>query len=623
MKSTDRLQKTVMGIVQGAAGFLCSMVCIMGHYPLVPAFYAACSLLQENSFLLYIGMIAGIGWFMPLNMMVKYIVILVVTAIAIRFYTWANRNCGGFAAGVMTGAITMILNFSGQAFSAADRNEIVVGISEGIFVMGLTMLLHYALTMASELKASFRREVPDEVLPGEAPEGGGRMQAFATAVDGLSVAFARMGKEQESSFEENMSVLEREITGKLCASCDGCAICWSENHLSMSEKIKNLLHAVASHETKEEMIKNDYVSECSRYSNMVEEAVNAFGRMELNRAWYRRLLENRMVIAEQLDAMSELLEDFTKQERTLDEKSRLLLARISYEAKEKGLLVDDLHIYEDAGRRKYVRARVSSKWGGGIPSRNYLRALEKAMHLPMRLEMEAKSVLTKEPTCLTAYEDTSFYTMQGVAGKKKNGSPVTGDSFSLFEMDNGRYYVCLSDGMGSGEQASQESDLVVELMQKFMEAGFAKNTAIRMMNSAMVLKGEDNSYSTLDLAEIDLYSGMLELTKIGAAATFIKRGEKVERISSTSLPAGVDLNPEPESASYRLQNGDFLVMVTDGVLEYLHVKDPEAKLAELLGDMDTDNAGVLAKNLLDRVLMITGNYAMDDMTILTVGVWEK
>jgi stage II sporulation protein E len=64
-------------------------------------------------------------------------------------------------------------------------------------------------------------------------------------------------------------------------------------------------------------------------------------------------------------------------------------------------------------------------------------------------------------------------------------------------------------------------------------------------------------------------------------------------------------------------------MVTDGVLEYLHTKEPEAKLCEMIGDIDTDNAGILAKTLMDRVLLITGNYAMDDMTILTLGIWEK
>jgi stage II sporulation protein E len=623
METERTLQKIGKGLLQGAVGFFCSAPCLLGHYPLVPAYFAANCIEQEHSLLLYVGMLAGIGYFMSLNMIVKYVVILVASAIAIHFYQWANRKCSGWAAGIIAGFVTILISFSGQAFALSDREELILSVSEGVLAAGLTLLFHFAFTMLSELQFSFRRQQEDPVYE-ESPYGeGNRMLAFATAVDGLSLAFSGAGKEQEITLEENVGNLEREITGKFCAACDGCGVCWEQRNGLLAGRIHQLIRAVAEHKPKDELLKNAYVNDCPRYPVMVEEAVNAFGRMELNQAWYRRLMENRMVIAQQLDAMSGLLEDFTRQDRNLDSTSRVLLARIAFEVKERGLLTDELHIYEDGAGHRYVKARVSSKWGGGIPSRNYLKALEKAMHLSLRLEQDAKSVLTREPVYLTVYEDTAFYTMQGIAGKKKNGSSVSGDSFAMFGMDTGNYYVCLSDGMGSGTQASQESGMVVELMQKFLEAGFGKDTAIRMMNSAMVLKGEDNTFSTLDLAEVDLYSGMLELTKIGGAATFIKRGEKVECIQSASLPAGVTLNAEPESIRRQLEKGDFLVMVTDGVLEYLHTKDPELKLTDLIGDIDTDNAGVLAKTLLERVLLITGNYAMDDMTILTLGIWEK
>ncbi len=93
----------------------------------------------------------------------------------------------------------------------------------------------------------------------------------------------------------------------------------------------------------------------------------------------------------------------------------------------------------------------------------------------------------------------AFYALSGVASEKEEGSSVSGDNFSLFSMENGHYHVCVSDGMGSGNRLhSGKSDMVVELMQKFMEAGFPQETAIRMMNSAMVLQGDRESYSTLD-----------------------------------------------------------------------------------------------------------------------------
>ena len=193
----------------------------------------------------------------------------------------------------------------------------------------------------------------------------------------------------------------------------------------------------------------------------------------------------------------------------------------------------------------------------------------------------------------------------------------------MLSMDDGQYVVALSDGMGSGAEACQESEMVVELLDKFLEAGFRKETAIKMMNSAMVLQGENNKFSTLDLASIDLYSGKLALSKIGAAATFIKHKDGVEWIASSSLPAGAECEPALEQTERTLENGDFLVMVTDGVVEYLHVKEPEETLSGIIEEITTENAGVLAKSIMDRVMLFTGGHAKDDMTILVTGFWKK
>ena len=100
-------------------------------------------------------------------------------------------------------------------------------------------------------------------------------------------------------------------------------------------------------------------------------------------------------------------------------------------------------------------------------------------------------------------------------------------------------------------------------------------------------------------------------------------GEEVEIICDATLPAGADVHMEIESVKKQMGNGDFLVMVTDGVIEYLHVRNPKEILADIIGGIHTDNAGVLAETILEQVLMRTGGHAMDDMTVLVTGLWEK
>ena len=439
----------------------------------------------------------------------------------------------------------------------------------------------------------------------------------------LSNAFKSMDVKTENVGSRKIELLEQEITGRICACCEDCTVCWNENRFSLSDSIRRLVMAVSSHIPKEEICQSNYVQQCNQYGDMVNEAIEAVGRIELNEAWHRRLQENRLVIAGQLNAMSDLLRTWKDESRNCDESNKTKIARILYEAKERGIIADDVHIYEDMSHRLKIKALVMGKWNGGIPMRNFRLAVEKATGLDLRLQKDAKSIITKVPQSVCLYEDTRFYTLPGIATEKKNDSAVNGDSFVLFESDQGKYNICMSDGMGSGNDARRESEMVVDLMEKFMEAGFKKETAIKLMNSAMVLQGNKESYSTMDYGEIDLYTGKLELVKVGASASFIKRGDDVELIKADTLPAGFDANQELCSTKKALQNGDFLVMVTDGVLEYLHADRPEQYMMQIISEIKTDNAGVLAKSILEKVLECSGGFAIDDMTVLTTGIWEK
>ncbi len=624
MKQGQGIKEIGKEFVKGVITFACSGIGILEAYPLLPAFFAVCSIEGQASIWVIIGAILGMYCFMPMEVMVKYVFVLLVIGLGIKLYIWSNRFCNNWVVAAFAGISTMIMNYAGNAFYIHHKDVLIEGLCEGILVFGVTLCMHYLFRIPFQIGYLLEVEHGKNtfaITPLKEQQTQ-RMESFAYAVNGLSDAFFMLSQPKEKSPTEEVSVLEQELTGKLCASCDGCAICWNENRMRRQGGIRALLHAVVNHSTKEELLKDPYVNDCYRYENMVDEALQAFGRLELNYAWYNRLRENRYVIAQQLDAMAGLMEEWAKAKINVDKQYKKLMAQIAYEVKEKGMIIEELHIYED-NKRLCIEGYVSSKWDGGIPVKQYLLAVETAVKKPLRFGKEHKSVLTQEPTLISLYEDTVFYGLQGIATEKKNGSLLNGDSYSFFAMDDGNYHICLSDGMGSGSKANQESEMVVDLLQKFIEAGFRKETAIKLMNSAMVLQGEENTYSTLDYAMIDLYTGNLELIKIGGAATFIKRGEEVECIDEGTLPAGADVRMEVESVKKQLRSGDFLVMVTDGVIEYLNVRNPKETIMDIIAMSRTDNAGALAEMILGQVMLRTGGYAMDDMTVLVTGIWEK
>ena len=62
--------------------------------------------------------------------------------------------------------------------------------------------------------------------------------------------------------------------------------------------------------------------------------------------------------------------------------------------------------------------------------------------------------------------------MQGVAKIGKGCSQISGDSFSMMELPGGQKSAVLSDGMGAGEKAKKESQMVLDLLEELLEAGF-------------------------------------------------------------------------------------------------------------------------------------------------------
>jgi stage II sporulation protein E len=215
-------------------------------------------------------------------------------------------------------------------------------------------------------------------------------------------------------------------------------------------------------------------------------------------------------------------------------------------------------------------------------------------------------------------EDQRLRITSGVAHRAKS-SRGSGDSYSAMELRNGSCLLALSDGMGSGERARRESAATVGLLEDFIESGFDKELAVRMINSVLILKSNEESFSTLDICSVDLYTGRAEFIKIGAAETFLLRGEHVSVIRSASLPIGMLNDIDLEITEKELKHGDIIIMVTDGVTS----AGDDNWIKSALKTCRYNSPQDLADYLLSEAEQRSRNGLKDDMTILTARVWEK
>jgi len=148
----------------------------------------------------------------------------------------------------------------------------------------------------------------------------------------------------------------------------------------------------------------------------------------------------------------------------------------------------------------------------------------------------------------------------------KRGQAISGDVLIHFEK-RGKYYVILCDGMGHGETAFSESRLTARLFSEFLKAGFRKEIAVNMINSTLALKADKESFSTVDLLEFDMETGVCEFLKIGSAQSFLRTKSNIEEISSKALPVGILESIEVEIQERELKNNDVVLMVSDGISE--------------------------------------------------------
>ncbi len=592
-----------------------------GCYPLIPGVFAAICMEEVNKTLLLIFSIFGMALFTSVQAMAKYTMVLLITGVVVKLVEWAYKNCRTYVGAGAAGISVLLLTIAGELMLVRNRTAIWMGVLEAVLVYTMVLVLSPVVHMFLEenMFSIFGKKNIEQT----APEHGQKLQNYARSFSGLSQIFSQM-ESFKSSFEpEEMGKMQQEIAGKICMSCDQCAICWQEDTSPMYELFFRLFHSIEKRGNAEEDVHRELAGCCPYSDSIVEEAVGIFEKARLNLAWYNRLLENRGIIAEQLDAMAYIMEDCAREYRDVSQQESRLVSAVKYRLKERGIQVKEIHLYQRQNEKLSLQLKAASKWGNCVPIKEVAKAASQGLKREMVPGKYTRTLVGKEEVFLTFEEDTSFHVLQGVARLTKDHAQVSGDSFSFMELEGGECVMALSDGMGSGISACKESEMVIELIEKFLESGFQKETAIRMMNSAMVIQGEDGMFSTVDLASMDLYTGLCEFYKIGAAAAFIKHGEEVEIISSASLPVGIFQQIEIERSSCQLQDGDFVVLLSDGVLDYLRVPMPEETMREILETIESNNPGQMAKLILERILLFTAGKVKDDMTVLVTGIWKK
>ncbi len=346
-------------------------------------------------------------------------------------------------------------------------------------------------------------------------------------------------------------------------------------------------------------------------------------RMKLNYLWYNKMLETREAMAIQLNEMAGMMEHFIKQSENVKKTLWGMEDHLKKLLKERKILSKKIILRTNHKDRVEIRLWAKKNKNVEIKTETMEKTLARALAKPIRSAKETLPEVTEHYREYVFYEDVNFHTVNGSVRRARSQEKVSGDDYTYVEMDNGQTFMSICDGMGSGEQAKNYSEMVIDLLEQLLNSGFNESTALKLINSVMLSGNQWQEPAALDMALIDRYSGICQFLKMGAACTYIKRGNWVECIKSTSLPLGVMENVDMETITKKLYDGDFVIMISDGIVEALQCEDKEEYMGRIIMDIDTLNPREMAFRILSRALEVTDGIPKDDMTVLCTGIWDR
>ncbi len=398
--------------------------------------------------------------------------------------------------------------------------------------------------------------------------------------------------------------LREKLVSSLCAGCPNRKKCERSGVYESMDK----LIAVGKAKGRVNLI--DLPTELSKACN------NSAGLLfTLNKhlSDYRRVTgelesarEGRRLLAQQAHGVSEILRDIAleqSEEYVFSDEEHLLGAALA----KAGLLSSEIFLYGE-GSGFTVSVTLESKVSG----KRVAAIASKALSVPLTLS--EKIPLTADRACFILKRKANFDAAFGVAARTKEGETASGDTHSILKIDERRFLVALSDGMGSGEEARTVSDRTLSLIESFYKAKMPSETVLSTVNNLIAFSA-DETFSCLDLAAVDLDTGVADVVKIGSPVGFVLSGETLQVLEGESLPIGVLEAVHPATLRVEMKADDFLIFMSDGVTSAF---GSSSELCAYLSRLHPLNPQSLAEEILKNALGRYKGRAEDDMTVVTV-----
>lgn len=434
-----------------------------------------------------------------------------------------------------------------------------------------------------------------------------RITKLGETFGALADSLYRISERMKSPSGVEINAICKHSLESRCRGCVRNGECYSERFGDRLELISKLGELLARNGRVEaEELPKHAGADCLYLPDVIVEVNTEFA--ELVRDGIKG--EKTELFALDYDAVSHILKETVEENRRDSEIDTELTEKVR-----RGIYAEtgicDIKVFGTGDGMKKIYSACIGKKAEKIGSADLKAVLEKACGFPLRdLVFELKNgkvAMSTEAAKRFDFED-------GAYSLSPREDEVCGDCVKQFDTPSGKFYSLISDGMGTGERAAFASEICGMFLSKMLEGGNRKDTSLKMLNTLLRARGDETS-ATVDLAELDPVRGKASFVKSGAVSSFIKRRDKLYKLSSSTAPIGIMKIIDAEQVCFDIEDGDVIIMMSDGVSQ-----SPEecVPVMELLGeDMTHADLGEFAKRI---VTTAAKNGSRDDISAALVRV---
>ncbi len=353
---------------------------------------------------------------------------------------------------------------------------------------------------------------------------------------------------------------------RVCRKCRNQMLCWQQRYNDTSNVLNGAMDTLRRTDQLEETDFPGYFSDtCLRLPELTAQLRQLYADYMAREQVRRKVARVRGVVTDQFEGMAMMIDAMGRDLDALAEQDNQTAGKVKEYLRSLTIFPDSVTCTVDRDANMTLEMTLPIYKFSRIDPVELTLALSdicgREFDYPVKRERTADTLVT-----LRFMEKAAYTVKWGAAQIGNSGSRLCGDSYSYVDSQSGRVNVILSDGMGSGGSAAVDSTMTAELLKRLIEAGISMDAALKLVNSALLIKSGDESLATIDITGIDLYSGKVEFYKAGAAPTFLRKSGKGGYVESRSLPVGILGGISFEKNTVTLREGDWIVMTSDGAV---------------------------------------------------------